>query len=53
VNLYRLDLDLDSLLRRACRHLKSYILSDSKQTTEQSLCETHLGENWEAERIAK
>ena len=53
VKLYRIDLNLDSLLRRACQRLKPYILSDPNQTTEQKQCETQLGENWEAERTAK
>jgi WD40 repeat protein len=53
VNLYRIDLNLDSLLRRACQRLKPYILSDPNQKTEQSQCEQHLGESWESERIVK
>ncbi len=52
VKLYRIDLSLDSLLRRACQHLKPYILDDPNQKTEQSQCEQHLGESWEAERTA-
>ncbi|MER3433864.1 MAG: hypothetical protein C4288_10620 [Leptolyngbya sp. ERB_1_1] len=53
INLYRVDLDLNSLLRRACQRLKPYILDDSKQKTEQAQCEAQLGKNWAAERIAR
>ena len=53
VKLYRIDLNLDSLLRRACQRLKPYILDDPKQTTEQKQCETQLGESWQAQRTSK
>ena len=53
VQLYRIDLNLDSLLRRACQRLKTYILDDPKQTTEQTQCETQLGESWQAQRTSK
>ena len=53
VKLYRIDLNLDSLLRRACQRLKTYILDDPKQTTEQKQCETQLGESWQAQRTSK
>jgi len=53
VQLYRIDLNLDSLLRRACQRLKTYILDDPKQTIEQQQCETHLGESWQAQRTSK
>ena len=53
VQLYRIDLNLDSLLRRACQRLKTYILDDPKQTTEQQQCETQLGESWQGQRTSK
>jgi WD40 repeat protein len=53
VQLYRIDLNLDSLLRRACQRLKPYILDDPKQTTEQAHCETQLGESWQGQRTSK
>ena len=53
VQLYRIDLNLDSLLRRACQRLKTYILDDPKQTIEQKQCETQLGESWQAQRTSK
>jgi WD40 repeat protein len=54
INLYRIDLSLDSLLRRACQRLKSYIIHDSNQKkTEQAWCEAHLGERWEGQSTLK
>ncbi|MER3433861.1 MAG: hypothetical protein C4288_10605 [Leptolyngbya sp. ERB_1_1] len=51
--LHRIDLNLDSLLRRACQRLKPYILDDPKQTKEQEQCEAHLGESWKDQRTSK
>jgi hypothetical protein len=53
VNLYPIDLNLASLLRRACQRLKPYILSDPNQKTEQAQCEAQLGESWEGQRTSK
>jgi len=53
VKLYRIDLNLDSPLRRACQRLKSYILDDPNQTNEQKQRETQLGESWQAQRTSK
>ncbi|KAM3100585.1 TIR domain-containing protein [Phormidesmis sp. 146-35] len=54
VRLYRidLDLDLDSLLRRACQRLKNYLLYSPDLKDDRDRCAAHLGD-WEGERTQK
>ncbi len=53
INLYSIDLNLDSLLSRACQRLKPYILSDTSIENEQKQCEAHLKENWADQKSSK
>jgi WD40 repeat protein len=46
VRLYPVDLNLDSLLKRACQRLKYYILYNPDLRDDRSRCEAHLGETW-------
>ncbi|MCY7278795.1 MAG: hypothetical protein LH702_34940 [Phormidesmis sp. CAN_BIN44] len=52
MQLYRIDLNLDSLLRRTYQRFKPYTLNDPQQTTEQDDCEKHLSESWKDQRSA-
>ena len=45
VRLYPVDLNLDSLLTRACQHLKPYLLSATLDA-DRDRCAAHLGASW-------
>ncbi|WNZ48586.1 TIR domain-containing protein [Leptolyngbya boryana CZ1] len=50
VRLYRVDLDLNSLLGRACEHLKSYLLNTPELSEDRARCAVHLGEGWKIQQ---
>jgi hypothetical protein len=50
IRLYRVDLDLDSLLSRACQRLKNYLLYTPELKNDRDRCAAHLGETWNDDR---